>query len=105
MTPSTRRCSTPRATDAPGRSSGCPASSTSRQWRATDIAGAWFVERGPDGATWQTGSRPADVTVTGPAGSLLLTLTRRLPLPDGQAVDGDAGLAQHWLDNTAHVSD
>jgi len=48
------------------------------------------------------------VTVTGPARSLLLTLTRRLPLTDREAtkisVDGDTDLAQHWLDNTAHVS-
>lgn len=74
------------------------------QWRATDGEGAWFVERRPDGATWQPGDRPADVTVTGPAGVLLLVLTRRLPL-SAAAVDGDAGLARHWLDNTAHVSD
>lgn len=48
------------------------------------------------------------MTVTGPARSLLLTLTRRLPLTGREAtgisVDGDTGLAQHWLDNTAHVS-
>ncbi|MEV7045228.1 maleylpyruvate isomerase family mycothiol-dependent enzyme [Amycolatopsis sp. NPDC051061] len=81
------------------------------QWRATDTAddaGAWFVERRPDGATWQPGTRPADVTVTGPARSLLLILTRRLPLDDREAtdisVDGDTGFAQHWLDNTAHAS-
>ncbi|MEV4512674.1 maleylpyruvate isomerase family mycothiol-dependent enzyme [Dactylosporangium sp. NPDC049525] len=80
------------------------------QWLATDTAadaGAWFVERRPDGATWQPGTRPADVTVTGPAGSLLLALTRRLPLTGdatGISVDGDTALAQHWLDNTAHVS-
>jgi uncharacterized protein (TIGR03083 family) len=81
------------------------------QWLATDIAdgaGAWFVERRPDGATWESGTRPADVTVTGPAQSLLLVLTRRLPLADrdatGISVDGDVDLAQHWLDNTAHVS-
>ena len=81
------------------------------QWLATDTAdgaGAWFVERRLDGATWQSGTRQADVTVTGPARSLLLTLTRRLPLTDREAtgitVDGDTGLAQHWLDNTAHVS-
>jgi hypothetical protein len=81
------------------------------QWLATDTAddaGAWFVERRPDGATWQPGTRQADVTVTGPARSLLLTMTRRLPLTDREAtsisVDGDTGLAQHWLDNTAHVS-
>jgi uncharacterized protein (TIGR03083 family) len=78
------------------------------QWLATDTADAWFVERRPDGATWQAGTRQADVTVTGPAGSLLLILTRRLPLTDREAtnisVDGDTDLAQHWLDNTAHVS-
>jgi len=77
------------------------------QWLATDTAGAWFVERRPDGATWQPGTRQADVTVAGPAGSLLLTLTRRLPLTKATdvSVEGDADLAQHWLDNTAHVSD
>jgi uncharacterized protein (TIGR03083 family) len=79
------------------------------QWLATDTAGAWFVERRPDGATWQPATRPADVTVTGPAQSLFLTLTRRLPLTDREAtgisIAGDTGLAQHWLDNTAHISD
>ncbi|OXM63326.1 maleylpyruvate isomerase family mycothiol-dependent enzyme [Amycolatopsis vastitatis] len=80
------------------------------QWRATDTAdgaGAWFVERRPDGATWQPETRLADVTVTGPARSLLLILTRRLPLTDREAtgisVDGDLDLAQHWLDNTVHA--
>jgi uncharacterized protein (TIGR03083 family) len=81
------------------------------QFLATDTAddaGAWFVERGPDGATWQPGTHQGDVTVTGPALSLLLILTRRLPLTDREAsnvsVDGDTDLAQHWIDNTAHVS-
>jgi uncharacterized protein (TIGR03083 family) len=78
------------------------------QWLATDTTGAWFVERRPDGATWQAGTRQADVTVTGPARSLLLTMTRRLPLTDREAtdisIDGDTDLAQHWLDNTSHVS-
>jgi uncharacterized protein (TIGR03083 family) len=77
------------------------------QLLATDTVDAWFVERRPDGATWQAGTRPADATVTGPAGSLLLTLTRRLPLTgDGAtiSVDGDVDLVRHWLDNTAHVS-
>ena len=77
------------------------------QWVSTDTGldtGAWFVERRPDGATWQPGTRPADVTVSGPARSLLLTLTRRLPLTEaaGISIDGDSGLARHWLDNTAH---
>ncbi|MFJ2404405.1 maleylpyruvate isomerase family mycothiol-dependent enzyme [Streptomyces xanthochromogenes] len=81
------------------------------QWLATDTvdgAGAWFVERRPDGAVWKPGTRQADVTVTGPARSLLLTLTRRLPLTDHAAtdisLDGDTDLAQHWIDNTAHFS-
>src|SRR3954466_16191841 len=81
------------------------------QWLATDTAddeGAWFVERRPEGATWRPGTQRADVTVTGPARSLLLTMTRRLPLTDSEAADitvhGDADLAQHWLDNTVHVS-
>src|SRR5215470_8442705 len=66
------------------------------QWLATDTAdgaGAWFIERRPDGATWQPATRQADVTVTGPARSLLLTLTRRLPLTDHDttniSIDGD----------------
>ncbi|MGO4604591.1 maleylpyruvate isomerase family mycothiol-dependent enzyme [Terrabacter sp. 2YAF2] len=79
------------------------------QWAATDIAddGAWFIERQADGAKWQHRAQQADVTVSGPARSLLLALTRRLPLADHAAhirVEGDSGLAQHWLDNTAHVS-
>jgi uncharacterized protein (TIGR03083 family) len=83
------------------------------QWLATDTdddAGAWFIERQPDGATWQAGTQQqADVTVSGPAGSLLATMTRRRPLTDRDAaditVDGDTDLVQHWVDNTAHVSD
>jgi uncharacterized protein (TIGR03083 family) len=81
------------------------------QWLATDIAdgtGGWLIERRPEGATLRPGTQPADVTVTGPARSLLLILTRRLPLTDrettGISVDGDIDLAQRWLDNTAHVS-
>jgi uncharacterized protein (TIGR03083 family) len=81
------------------------------QWLATDTgddAGAWLVERRPEGATWHPGTQQADVTMTGPAGSLLLALTRRLPLTGREAtsisVEGDTGLAQHWIDNTAHVS-
>ncbi|MBB1158602.1 maleylpyruvate isomerase family mycothiol-dependent enzyme [Amycolatopsis dendrobii] len=82
------------------------------QWLATDVAdgaGAWFAERRPDGAAWQPVTREAGVTVTGPARSLLLLLTRRLPLADrasaGVTVEGDTALVQHWLDNTAHASD
>lgn len=81
------------------------------RWLATDTAngaGAWFVERRSDGATWRPATAPADVTVSGPARSLLLTLTRRLPLTDpaatGITIDGDADLVRHWIDNTAHVA-
>jgi hypothetical protein len=49
------------------------------------------------------------VTVSGPAQSLLLTLTRRRQLTDrattGISIDGDTALVQHWLDNTAHIAD
>ncbi|MCP2267237.1 maleylpyruvate isomerase family mycothiol-dependent enzyme [Promicromonospora thailandica] len=78
------------------------------QWQSTDTADAWFVERQRDGATWRPGTGPADVTVTGPAAALLLTLVRRLPFDDGGTglrVEGDAALVRHWLDNTAHVAD
>ncbi|PRX22970.1 uncharacterized protein (TIGR03083 family) [Actinoplanes italicus] len=77
------------------------------QWLATDTADAWLVERSPDAATWQPLSRPADVTVTGPAATMLRILTRRLPLAGRSdiGVDGDAALVRHWLDNTAHISD
>ncbi|SES20281.1 maleylpyruvate isomerase N-terminal domain-containing protein [Actinokineospora terrae] len=74
------------------------------QWRATDTTGAWFVERRPGAAIWQPGTHEADVTVTGPAQSLLLALTRRLPLADNTTIGGDATLAHHWLDHTAHAS-
>lgn len=83
-------------------------------WHATDEpslgeAGEWFVERHPEGASWQHRHGTADVTVHGPARSLLLVLTRRLPLTDGPAndvgTDGDIDLARHWLQHTAHVAD
>jgi uncharacterized protein (TIGR03083 family) len=79
-------------------------------WHATDepglgTAGEWFIERHPGGARWQHGHRKADVAVRGPATSLLLVLTRRLPLTGGHVtIHGDADLAQHWLQHTAHVA-
>jgi uncharacterized protein (TIGR03083 family) len=79
------------------------------QWLAIDTADAWFIDRGPGGATWEAVTRQADVTVTGPAATLLRVLTRRLTLAGRDAedirIDGDAALVRHWLDNTAHVSD
>ena len=95
----------------PGSADALRGTGQTLQWLATDTAdgtGAWFVERRPEGAAWQPANRQADVTVTGPAGSLLLTLTRRIPLTGhdttGVTVDGDTDLARHWLDNTAHAS-
>lgn len=79
-------------------------------WQATDESslGDWHIERHPDGARWQPGHGRADVTVQGPAASLLLVLTRRLPLTgepaDHVTVDGDVELARHWLGNTAHAA-
>jgi uncharacterized protein (TIGR03083 family) len=77
------------------------------QLHATDepVSGDWHIERGSDGARWQPRQAAADVTVHGPAKSLLLTLTRRIPLTDGQVtIDGDVELARHWVQNTAHVA-
>ena len=45
--------------------------------------------------------------MTGPASSLLLILTRRLPIISGPAdvdIEGSVDLVRHWLDDTAHVS-
>lgn len=75
------------------------------QWQATDTDAAWFVERRPEGATWHPGTKQADVTVTGPAQSLLLALTRRQPLTDNTTITGDTALAHHWIENTAHIAD
>ena len=82
-------------------------------WHATDElgrgeVGAWFIERGPDGARWHARSAGADVTVNGPAKALLLILTRRRPLIEQTnqvSVEGDLDLARHWIENTAHASD
>ena len=71
-------------------------------------AGEWFIERGPEGATWQHRHGKADVAVRGPAATLLLVLTRRLPisagLNDGLEAFGDLDLFTHWVENTAHQS-
>ncbi len=82
-------------------------------WRATDEpdlgeAGEWFIERGPDGASWEARSGEANVSVSGPAKSLLLILTRRRQLTeeaDQVSVDGDVDLVRHWIEHSAHVAD
>ncbi|WP_433781437.1 maleylpyruvate isomerase family mycothiol-dependent enzyme [Actinomycetospora sp. CA-101289] len=69
-------------------------------------AGEWLVERSAEGATWQHRHADADVTVRGPATSLLLVLTRRRSISaatdDGVQVSGDLDLLTHWIDHTAH---
>ena len=69
-------------------------------------AGEWFIERGAEGATWQHGHAEADVTVRGPATSLLLMLTRRRSisagLDDSLQASGDVDLLTHWVEHTAH---
>jgi uncharacterized protein (TIGR03083 family) len=82
-------------------------------WHATDEpslgdSGEWHIERHPDGVRWQPGHGTAAVTINGQAKSLLLVLTRRLPLTGGHAdhvtIDGDVDLARHWIQHTAHVA-
>lgn len=89
-------------------------SSETLHWHATDEpslgdSGEWHIERHPDGVRWQPRHDTADVTIHGPAKSLLLVMTRRIPLTgehvDHVTVDGDVDLARHWLEHTAHVAD
>ena len=63
--------------------------------------GEWLVTRTPSGVTVQRGHAKADVAVRGPAASLLLVLTRRLP-PSDPAIEilGQQALLTHWLQQT-----
>lgn len=63
--------------------------------------GEWLVTRTPSGVTMQRGHGKADIAVRGPAASLLLVLTRRLP-PSDPAVQifGEQELLTHWLEHT-----
>ena len=64
-------------------------------------AGEWLVTRTPSGLTVARGHGKADVAVRGPAASLLLILTRRLP-PSNPAIEilGEQELLTHWLQHT-----
>ena len=64
-------------------------------------AGEWLVTRTPSGVTVTRGHGKADVAVRGPAASLLLILTRRLP-PSDPAIEilGEQELLTHWLQHT-----
>lgn len=63
--------------------------------------GEWLVTRTPSGMTVQHGHGHADVAVRGPAASLLLVLTRRLP-PSAPVIEvlGQQPLLTHWLQHT-----
>ena len=63
--------------------------------------GEWLVTRTASGVTVQPGHAKADVAVRGPAVSLLLVLTRRLP-PSDPAIKifGEQALLTHWLEHT-----
>ncbi|MFL6140623.1 MAG: maleylpyruvate isomerase family mycothiol-dependent enzyme [Labedaea sp.] len=66
-----------------------------------DTGPGWLITRTPDGVRLAPATTAAaDVTVAGPAGDLLLVLTRRLPA-DQITITGDRGLAEHWLAHTA----
>ena len=63
--------------------------------------GEWLVTRTPSGVTIQHGHGKADVAVRGPAASLLLVLTRRLPPSDpGIEILGQLAILTHWLQHT-----
>ena len=63
--------------------------------------GEWLVTRAPSGITVARGHGKADVAVRGPAASLLLVLTRRLP-PSAPGIEilGEQALLTHWLQHT-----
>jgi len=63
--------------------------------------GEWLVTRTPSGVTTARGHGKADVAVRGPAASLLLVLTRRLP-PSAPGIEvlGEQALLTHWLEHT-----
>ncbi len=65
--------------------------------------GEWMITRAPSGLTVTRGHGKADVAVRGPAASLLLVLTRRLP-PSDPAIEifGEQALLSHWLQHTPY---
>ena len=89
----------------PARAQDLRGDGQSLHFHATDPAlsgtGEWLVTRAPSGVTIQNGHGKADVAVRGPAASLLLVLTRRLPPSDpGIEILGEQALLIHWLQHT-----
>jgi uncharacterized protein (TIGR03083 family) len=68
--------------------------------RVTDpgVGGEWLMELGPEKVTVRAGHATADVVMRGPAATLLLVLTRRLP-PSAVDVLGDQVLLAQWLEH------
>jgi uncharacterized protein (TIGR03083 family) len=61
----------------------------------------WLVSANAEGITVRDGNGPADVTVAGQAGPLLLVLVRRLPPEEENvSVTGDPALLTGWLAST-----
>lgn len=93
------------ATADPVRARDLSGDGQSLHFHATDPGlpgtGEWLVTRTPSGVTVQPGHARADVAVRGPAASLLLVLTRRLPPSDPSVeVLGDQASLTHWLQHT-----
>ena len=92
---------------AQGRAQELGGDGQSLHFHATDPGlsgtGEWLVTRTPSGITVQHGHGKADVAVRGPAASLLLVLTRRIP-PSDPAIEifGEQALLTHWLEHTPY---
>jgi uncharacterized protein (TIGR03083 family) len=89
----------------PARAQDLRGDGQSLHFHATDSGlpgtGEWLVTRTPSGVTVARGHGKADVAVRGPAASLLLVLTRRLPPSDpGIEILGEQALLTHWLQHT-----
>lgn len=71
---------------------------------ATDpglAGGEWLIRNSPDGIVVEPGHGKGDAALTGPAGSLLLVLMRRLPPADPSvSLYGDPAILTAWLDST-----
>jgi uncharacterized protein (TIGR03083 family) len=74
--------------------------------RATDPGlegnGQWLVRHGDDGVSVHPGHDGGDVTLSGPAGEILLVLLRRQPVATvSVSVTGDPVVLGRWLEQTS----
>ena len=82
-----------------------PGDDQSLHFHATDPGlsgtGEWLVTRTTSGVGTARGHGKADIAVRGPAASLLLVLTGRMPLADPAIeIFGEQALLTHWLEHT-----